>query len=1389
MARTTRLFSRTENPTKKIGCRKLGIEPMEPRYLLSADPIDIGIVYLEQDAGADSHGDRFELTFRGGAPDTELRRIIIDGDQQLDGFSIGDSFFDTSDGGLGADTHVNYFSAEAEGIDEIKATVSDGGTQLILEFDGFDAGETLVFEVDVDEVEDYNAIETDIDFVNDGFDPITSGVEFQGSHLTAEFTAPHYFDVSGNSTFLNRYDDLLEKTELPLPSDNDNGQRDRSAAAFVLDVQQQPLPATISGRVQLSDENGDCFGHEENHEGIAGATVYLLDADGNILEKTETDANGDYEFSDLLPGVYGVREVTPDQLHEGGARAGNFNGEVRGVVDPFGDVINININGGDNVDDLDFCEHVGANLSGHVYHDRNNDGVRDSGEEPIEAVIVTLLDASGAVAGETKTDDAGYYEFLNLPAGEYSVIETQPTGYLDGIDKAGEIDGRTTGVAINPGDRIDGVTLGWHQQAVNYDFAELKTSAIRGRVHQSTRDGDCFTGYENHAPVVGATIQLLDADGNAIAETLTDSDGMYEFVGLMPGEYGIREITPNEYLKAGAQVGGVDGNQIGDVADAETILGIHLDSEVSGEGFDFCVHRPAMISGAVYHDANNDGQRDAGETSIEGVVIELLDADGNVVDTTTTDSNGEYKFGGIIAGEYSIREIHPEGYLDGLDSAGTIDGTTSGRADSNGDTIRQIDIGWGDMGQDYNFGELRPGTIAGRIHADIVLDCVYTPEEGDQLLAGVTVQLFDSGNNLVAETQSDANGEYAFNDLRPGDYRVRQIQPDNYFDGDVVVGNLGGQAGASNELLVNVGSGDQLANYNFCETTPASLSGYVFQDGEPVELKEGETLPERIRDVRDGQRTSDDQFLPNVTIELRDGTTGLPIYAQDAALPGTLPDGVITAITDVNGFYAFPNLRPGSYAVFQTSQPSGLFDGIDTPGTTSGLVFNPGEEQQTVFLADGVETNNDAIIRISLPPGTQSLENNFSEVAVNFTPQVIPDPPPVDPPITPINPNLPRTPIPPSRNIPQAGPMPFASDGPGRGGYQLQPTGGGSQLGRPRTWHLSVINGGQPRGEGVTIHEVTSAWFASANSNPSNISADIARAEWVMPNGYGDNSTSTVNFGMPGAIPFAGDFNGDGYDEIGVYVDGEWFIDLDGDGKFDEGDLWARLGTRLDLPVTGDWDGDGKVDIGIFGREWLGDQYAISNEPGLPDAENETANEKKNIPPGDKDADGERIALKRKRLMQKRMASRAGRVRADVVDHVFRFGHKDDIPVTGDWNGDGITTIGVFRKGAWHLDVDGNGRHSEMDRQVEFGRPGDTPLVGDFDGDGQVDLAVFRAGELIIDSNGNGKIDSSDERKELGAAGDVPVVGDFDGDGVDEVALYRAGSGDRQVVYQAKRAG
>jgi len=88
---------------------------------------------------------------------------------------------------------------------------------------------------------------------------------------------------------------------------------------------------------------------------------------------------------------------------------------------------------------------------------------------------------------------------------------------------------------------------------------------------------------------------------------------------------------------------------------------------------------------------------------------------------------------------------------------------------------------------------------------------------------------------------------------------------------------------------------------------------------------------------------------------------------------------------------------------------------------------------------------------------------------------------------------------------------------------------------------------------------------------------------------------------------------------------------------------------------------------------------------------------------------------------------------------------------------------------------------------VNFGAAGDIPVVGDFNGDGIDEVGFFRNGKFYLDTNGNRQLDETDRVVELGREGDYPVVGDWDGDGVDDVAVYRAVSKPSESV--ARKAG
>ena len=125
---------------------------------------------------------------------------------------------------------------------------------------------------------------------------------------------------------------------------------------------------------------------------------------------------------------------------------------------------------------------------------------------------------------------------------------------------------------------------------------------------------------------------------------------------------------------------------------------------------------------------------------------------------------------------------------------------------------------------------------------------------------------------------------------------------------------------------------------------------------------------------------------------------------------------------------------------------------------------------------------------------------------------------------------------------------------------------------------------------------------------------------------------------------------------------------------------------------------------------------------------------------------------------------------------MFHYGTPRDIPVVGDWNGDGTDTIAVFSGGTWYQDVDGDGKWTQADTTYAIRRSGRRAGRRRLQRRRQSTRSASIAdGVFYLDTNGNGKLDGQDEVIQLGEAGDVPVVGDWDGDGREEVGVYRDG--------------
>jgi fimbrial isopeptide formation D2 family protein/uncharacterized repeat protein (TIGR01451 family) len=659
-----------------------------------------------------------------------------------------------------------------------------------------------------------------------------------------------------------------------------------------------PNTTFLGGSVYLdSNRDGNRQGGES---GIGGVAITLLDGNGAAVATTTTANDGSYLFQGLTPGAnYTIVETQPSTLGDSPV------GPARSIT-----VTNLPAEGLGN---QNFGEVLGS-ISGTVYFDANNNGVQDPGEPGIAGAVVgitgVLPNGSLVPPSLILTDANGNYTFDNLQAGTWTLSESTPAGYIDGIDS----NGSAGGVVGN--DAISQIPLSGGQIATGYNFGEIGVHVSGNVFYDRNRDG---TPNPGETPIAGVTIQLIDANGNLVATATTDGGGNYRFPNVAPGSYTVVELQPAGY-------GDPTTGPFSPNTRPVTVAG----TPITGQNF---ADTLSTLGGFVYVDADNDGVFDPGETPIPNTAIQLTGTDlaGNTITRFGfTDATGRYLFTDLPAGNYTIAETQPPPFLDGRDTPGIPGG---GNTTVN-DAISAIPLGAGVDFANYNFGELAPATtfISGSVYLDRNNDGVRTTADG--ALGGVLITLTNTTNGAITTTTTDGNGNYLFDNLVAGNnYTITETQPTLWGNG---LENPGNTVTVNNLPAVGV------TGVNFGER-PGTISGTVYFD-------------------RDNSGTFN--------------TGDTPIAGVPITLGGAFPNGggvfVNTAVTDANGFYQFTDLPAASYTITET-QPAGFSQGVNTPGTS------------------GTPVAGDTIGEFNLPAGGTSANNLFGERAATVSGRVFND--------------------------------------------------------------------------------------------------------------------------------------------------------------------------------------------------------------------------------------------------------------------------------------------------------------------------------------------------------------------------------------------------------------
>ncbi len=223
---------------------------------------------------------------------------------------------------------------------------------------------------------------------------------------------------------------------------------------------------------------------------------------------------------------------------------------------------------------------------------------------------------------------------------------------------------------------------------------------------------------------------------------------------------------------------------------------------------------------------------------------------------------------------------------------------------------------------------------------------------------------------------------------------------------------------------------------------------------------------------------------------------------------------------------------------------------------------------------------------------------------------------------------------------------------------------------------------------------------------------DPATGRWYLRTATG---TTSFVYGDPGDTPVLGDWDCDGSETPGLYRRRDGFVYLRNANTQGNADVRFFFGDPGDVPLAGDFDGDGCDTISIY-RPAQARVYVI-NELGADD----------------------------------------GGLGAADFDYVF--GDKGDKPFVGDFDGDGVDTIGLHRESTGFVYFRQSHTQGNADAEFFFGNPGDRLVAADWNGDGIDTPGVFRPSEgrfYLRYSNTQG---NADEAFDYGSAPLLPVGG------------------------------